>query len=65
LADDDATDDVPGRDPLQPATPAAPPATPATFNGAARWKWILWGAVVLAIALASRAAMRTTPAGSR
>jgi hypothetical protein len=65
LADDDATDDVPGRDPLQPATPAAPPATPATSSGAARWKWILWGAVVLAIALASRAAMRTTPAGSR
>ena len=65
LADDDATDDVPGRDPLQPAAPAAAPATPATFNGAPRWKWILWGAVVLAIAVVSRAAMRTVPAGSR
>ena len=38
------------------------PTTPA---GAPRWKWVLWGAVVLAIALVSRAAMRTTPAGSR
>ena len=65
LADDDATDEVPGRDPLQPAAPAAAPVPPATSSGAPRWKWILWGAVVLAIAVVSRAAMRTAPAGGR
>ncbi|MBU6309160.1 MAG: hypothetical protein KJS77_05400, partial [Planctomycetes bacterium] len=62
LADDDATDDVPGHDPAQPAAAAPPPTAPA---GAPRWKWILWGVVVLAIAIVSRAAMRTAPAGSR
>jgi hypothetical protein len=65
LADDDATDNVPGRDPLQPAAPSTAPAAPTAINGAARWKWILWGAVVLAIAAVSRAAMRTVPAGNR
>jgi hypothetical protein len=62
LADDDATDDVPGRDPAQPAVAAPAPATP---TGAPRWKWILWGVVVLAIAVVSRAAMRPAPAGDR
>ncbi len=62
LADDDATDDVPGHDPAQPAAAAPPPTAP---TGAPRWKWILWGVVVLAIAIVSRAAMRTAPAGSR
>jgi len=59
LADDEATDDQPGRD--VSARPAAPP--PAA--GAPRWKWILWAAVVLAIAMVSRAAMRPTAAGDR
>lgn len=58
LADDEATDGVPGRDPtLPPEKPATPPAVPKT------WKWVIWGAVVLAIALASRAAMRPAPGG--
>ena len=60
LADDDATDDVPGHDPSRPGgTPAAPKVGPQT------WKWILWAAVVVAIALASRAAMRPMPGGDR
>jgi hypothetical protein len=65
LADDDATDNVPGRDPAKPVSEAPTPAMPTAPAGAPRWKWILWGAVVLAIALVSRAAMRTAPAGSR
>jgi hypothetical protein len=65
LADDEATDDMPGRDPAKPVSEAPAPAMPTTPAGAPRWKWVLWGAVVLAIALVSRAAMRTTPAGSR
>ena len=65
LADDEATDDMPGRDPAKPVSEAPAPAMPTTPAGAPRWKWILWGAVVLAIALVSRAAMRTAPAGNR
>jgi len=56
LADDEATDAVPGRDPTLPAEkPAAPSGTLKA------WKWLIWAAVVLAIALASRAAMRPAP----
>jgi hypothetical protein len=56
LADDDATDDVPGRDVSKPEPSVEPSRT---------WKWIVWGAVVLAIALVSRAAMRPAPARDR
>ena len=56
LADDEATDDVPGRDASRPE-PAAAPAADVT-----RWKWILWAAVVLVIAVVSRAAMRPAAA---
>jgi hypothetical protein len=56
LADDDATDDVPGRAVSQPEPVARPSTT---------WKWLVWGAVVLAIALVSRAAMRPAPAPDR
>ncbi|MBM4012166.1 MAG: hypothetical protein FJ286_12435 [Planctomycetes bacterium] len=59
LADDEATDDLPGRD-VPP-----PPGSPAPAGGAPRWKWILWAAVVLAIGLVSRAALRPAPAGDR
>ncbi|MCE9631757.1 MAG: hypothetical protein K8S94_13715 [Planctomycetia bacterium] len=58
LGDDDATDDVPGRDASQPERETA-----ATVSR--RWKWLLWAAVVLAIAIVSRAAMRPVPAGDR
>jgi hypothetical protein len=61
LADAEATDTEPGHD------PAATPARAATPAAASRgwWKWIVWGAVVTAIALASRAAMRPTSPGNR
>lgn len=61
LADDDATDDVPGHDPSHPAggPVASKPAGPQP------WKWLLWAAVVVAIALVSRAAMRPMPGGDR
>jgi hypothetical protein len=56
LADDDATDNVPGHDVSNPGPFVEPSRT---------WKWIVWGAVVLAIALVSRAAMRPAPARDR
>jgi hypothetical protein len=62
--DEDPTDNAPGRDvaaasvsPSEPA--AAPPATAG--NG---WKWALWAAVVLAVAIAARAVLApSTSAG--
>jgi hypothetical protein len=62
LADDEATDAVPGHDPA--ASPAATPTTPAV-PPRPWWKWVVWGAVVTVIALASRAAMRPTTGGNR
>jgi len=44
---------------------AAPAAPPAAKVSAAPWKWILWAAVVLAIAVVARAAMRPSPAVER
>jgi hypothetical protein len=61
LADAEATDAEPGHDPA--ATPARAAAPAAASRG--WWKWIVWGAVVTAIALASRAAMRPTSPGNR
>jgi hypothetical protein len=59
LADDEATDAIPGRDPALPAAAPAPAASRLQ-----QWKWVVWAAVVLAIALASRAAMRPAPGGN-
>jgi hypothetical protein len=56
LADDEATDSVPGRDVSKPEPVVEPSRT---------WKWMVWGAVVLAIALVSRAAMKPAPARDR
>ncbi|MFM7206081.1 MAG: hypothetical protein ACKO4T_05340 [Planctomycetaceae bacterium] len=61
LGDDEATDDQPGHDPARPAAVTAAAKAPAS----ARWKWIVWAAVVTAIAIASRAAMRPSTAGDR
>jgi hypothetical protein len=61
LADDEATDALPGRDPAAPPGSSVPAAAPPRNW----WKWIVWGGVVTAIALASRAAMRPTPGGTR
>ncbi|MEX0669597.1 MAG: hypothetical protein WD060_03965 [Pirellulales bacterium] len=58
LGDDEATDDTPGHDASQPNREAAPTVS-------RRWKWILWAAVVLVIAIVSRTAMRPAPAGDR
>jgi len=63
LADDEATDAVPGRDPA--ASPTAGPATTPAVPSRPWWKWVVWGAVVTVIAVASRAAMRPTPGGNR
>lgn len=59
LADDEATDAEPGQDPSAPAPPAA------EGTDLKRWKWAAWAAVVLVIALVSRAAMRPAPARER
>jgi hypothetical protein len=58
LADDEATDDVPGRDVGQPS-----PAPAQDAGGG--WKWLAAAALVLAIALVSRAVLRPAPAGHR
>ena len=58
LADDEATDDVPGRDVGQPS-----PAPAQDAGG--DWKWLAAAALVLAIALVSRAVLRPAPAGHR
>ncbi len=52
LGDEEATDDVPGRDVSKPAGDAA--------TESRRWKWLVWAAVVIAIGMVARAAMRPT-----
>jgi hypothetical protein len=49
LADEEATDAVPGSDPAKPA----PAPTVDT-----RWKWLVWAAVITLVAFGSRAARR-------
>ncbi|MFM8803314.1 MAG: hypothetical protein ACKOK8_05315, partial [Planctomycetia bacterium] len=69
LADEEATDDTPGRDPasVEPARPAAGAAatggpTPAA-GGSKLLRWAIWGAIVLAIAIFSRAKLRAGGSG--
>ncbi|MFM8705982.1 MAG: hypothetical protein ACKOHG_19430 [Planctomycetia bacterium] len=69
LADEEATDDTPGRDPAsaEPARPAAGAAatggpTPAA-GGSKLLRWAIWGAIVLAIAIFSRAKLRAGGSG--
>jgi hypothetical protein len=60
--DEDPTDDTPGRDATLPeAPPTGPTLSP---SGGAGWKWALWAAVVLAVAVAARAALRPGTCGS-
>ena len=65
LADEEATDDAPGIDPSKPGRPAASPAaaTPATPATPPRWKWALWAALVLLIAIFARSGLRSGGAG--
>jgi hypothetical protein len=58
LADEEATDAVPGADPNAPSPPAK-----AASDGKA-WRWGLWAAVVLAVAILSRAALRSGGTGT-
>ena len=60
LGDEEATDDVPGSTPEPAVAPQAGPTAPA---GAPRWKWAVWAAVVLVVAVLSRLALR--PGASR
>ena len=55
LADEEATDDLPAIDPSAPAT-AAPAA--AVTGDDPTWKWVIWAAVVAAIALVARGFLR-------
>jgi hypothetical protein len=61
--DEDPTDDLPGRDVAlaqpEPESPRSPPPPPAS-NG---WKWAIWAAVVLAVAVIARAAFRPSHSG--
>ena len=62
LGDEDPTDDQPGRD-----LTASPPATPTAEDpqappvGGPPWKWLLWGGIVVVVALLARAALSPTP----
>jgi len=72
LADEEATDEAPGIDPTKPLVsqpvPAAPPKPAATGakpqTQPSLWKWVLWGIVVLLIAIFSRAKLRAGGTGS-
>jgi hypothetical protein len=46
-----------------PAAPSEPPPAVAAKVAAARWKWLVWAAVVAVIALVSRALLRPGNAG--
>jgi hypothetical protein len=55
LGDEEATDELPGSTPA-PALPAVDGRTAPA--GAARWKWAVWAAIVLAVAALARTLMR-------
>ena len=68
LADEEATDDAPGIDPSMPGTAARVPnapvaASPATGVKTPLWKWALWAALVLVIAIFARTGLRSGGAG--
>jgi len=68
LADEEATDDAPGIDPAMPGTAARVPnapvaAGPATGAKTPLWKWALWAALVLVIAIFARTGLRSGGAG--
>jgi hypothetical protein len=68
LADEEATDDAPGIDPSMPGTAARVPnapvaAEPATAVKTPLWKWSLWAALVLVIAIFARTGLRSGRAG--
>jgi len=68
LADEEATDDAPGIDPSMPGTAARVPnapvaADPATAVKTPLWKWSLWAAVVLVIAIFARTGLRSGRTG--
>ena len=68
LADEEATDDAPGIDPSMPGTAARVPnapvaAGPATAVKTPLWKWSLWAALVLVIAIFARTGLRSGGAG--
>ena len=68
LADEEATDDAPGIDPSMPGTAARVPnapvaAGPATSVKTPLWKWALWAALVLVIAIFARTGLRSGGAG--
>jgi hypothetical protein len=58
LADEEATDSVPGADPTALPKPASPSVSGKT------WRWGLWAAVVLIVAILSRAALRSGGPGT-
>ena len=68
LADEEATDDAPGIDPSMPGTAARAPnapvaAGPATGVKTPLWKWALWAALVLLIAIFARTGLRSGGTG--
>jgi hypothetical protein len=68
LADEEATDDAPGIDPSMPGTAARVPnapvaAGPATGVKTPLWKWALWAALVLVIAIFARTGLRSGGTG--
>jgi hypothetical protein len=68
LADEEATDDAPGIDPSMPGTAARVPnapvaAGPATNVKTPLWKWALWAALVLVIAIFARTGLRSGGTG--
>jgi hypothetical protein len=58
IADEDATDSLPGIDPAAPA--AASPA-----GGLRAWKWAVWAAAVLLVAGVSRAVLKPAASSGR
>jgi hypothetical protein len=63
IADEDATDSLPGIDPAAPAVAAPAAAGPAA--GLRAWKWAVWAAAVLLIAGVSRAVLKPAASSGR